>query len=138
MRPRLPSDLLEGLEVTDGVEVMTEKMVVAMPAESDVTAEVVMAVGEAFELDEVDEEIELLVVEIVDGAVREEEVPVTGVVAAVLVMRAIWLAEPNASTTASSLSQQLFLGSRLPSQHQEPSGQCCMASLPAAVSSAPH
>jgi hypothetical protein len=122
-----------------GVEVMTEKMVVATPSELDVTSEVVIVVGVAFGV--VDFEVELvvlmLVVLVMEAAPEEVEVLETDVGCAVLEMKPIELTEsPRSSTTASLLSQQLFLTSRLPSQHQEPSEQCWMASFPAAVLSA--
>lgn len=122
------------------VEVMTEKIVVTMPAELEVTADVVMVVGGGLEVDEVDVEVVLVVPRRVDDATELEEVdePVMEVGGTVLEMKAIVLAELKSSMTALRLSQQFFLGSRLLSQHHESSGQCCIASLPAAVLSAPH
>lgn len=128
-----------GVDVGVGVEVMIEIIVVAMPSELDVIADEVTVVGVAFGVADVGVEvvIELLVVELVDEVELDEvEDRVTDDGGAVLEMKPISLAELRSRTSASSLSQQLFFGSRLLSQHHESSGQCWIASLPAAVLSA--
>lgn len=128
MRLRLlPSHEGAGFAVGAGVEVMIEKIVVATPAEFEVTADVVMVVGGGLVVDEADMDVnvELVVADRVDEAEPEEvDELVRDVGGAVLEMKATVLAEPKSRTSALLLSQQFFLGSLLLSQHQESSGQC--------------
>lgn len=115
--------------VEEGVErdVMMEIIVVATPAELEVTWEaVVMSVRGVSEEDgEVLDGVEVEL--IVTGPFVEEELEdvedrVAEVGGEVLEMEAMMAPpSPRFSVSASSLSQQLFLGSRLLSQHHEPS-----------------
>lgn len=118
-----------GVGVEEGVErdVMMEIIVVATPAELEVTWEaVVMSVRGVSEEDgEVLDGVEVEL--IVTGPFVEEELEdvedrVAEVGGEVLEMEAMMAPpSPRFSVSASSLSQQLFLGSRLLSQHHEPS-----------------